>query len=65
MDRWRHCSALKADEEERRLKILRDWWQAQEAGIRQKDFCRDKGITVKVLQRYVNWHGTRKTRNTN
>jgi len=52
-------------EETKRLDLLREWWKAQEAGVKQKDFCTGKGIKVGTLQRYVNWHATRKTRNTN
>lgn len=54
--------ALSQAEEEKRLGILRDWWQAQEVGVKRKDFCRDKGVKVNVLKQYVNWHGTRRRR---
>lgn len=57
--------ALSQVEEEKRLETLKDWWQAQETGVKRKDFCRDKGIKVSVLKRYVNWHGTRRIRDTN
>ncbi len=56
---------LPADEEKKRLDVLRDWWQANEAGIDQKQFCRDKGIKRNMLRRYVNWYSTRQSRNTN
>jgi hypothetical protein len=56
---------LSKAEEKERLEMLRDWWQAQEAGVKRKDFCRDKGIPLKTLKRYVNWHGTRRIRDTN
>jgi len=57
--------ALPPAEEKKRLDILKDWWQAQEAGVKRKDYCQDKGIPLKTLKRYVNWHGTRKIRDTN
>jgi hypothetical protein len=52
-------------EEEKRLALLREWWRAQIAGVERKTFCRDKDITLKTLGTYVNWHSTRKSRNTN
>ena len=56
---------LSKDQEDERLAVLRDWWQAYGAGIGQKRFCRDRGITLKQLRTFVNWHGTRQSRNTN
>lgn len=56
---------LSADEEKKRLDVLSDWLQANEAGIDQKQFCRDKGIKRSTLRRYVNWYSTRQSRNTN
>jgi hypothetical protein len=56
---------LSEEEEQRRLEILRDWVQAQSAGVVGKDFCRDKGIKLKELRVFVDWESTRRKRGTN
>lgn len=56
---------VSSDEEKKRLDILRDWWQAHDAGIKQKQFCRDAKITTQELRLYVDWYGHRKSRETN
>jgi hypothetical protein len=47
---------IAGEEAEERLDILERWMRAKEAGVRQKDFCRDRGLDPDDLQRYLRWH---------
>lgn len=46
---------LSAKESKRRTKILEQWDRAGGAGISRKQFCDDKGITIRMLQKYQDW----------
>lgn len=53
---------LDGQEERRRTALVEEWQRAKEAGVVQKDFCADKGITVDRLNKLVNWFTQRQKR---
>jgi hypothetical protein len=62
--RTRGRKKLRKKEEAKRLRILKLWSQASEAGISRKQFCGDKDIdiTEKELERYQAWKRQRNNR---
>lgn len=45
-----------------REEVVAAWNRARDAGISKKDFCRDRGITIKALDRAVDWLAKRRAR---
>ena len=53
---------LAPKEARKRETILADWQQAKGAGIRQKQFCRNQGISTCDLEKFVAWQSTKTRR---
>jgi hypothetical protein len=52
-------------QERERLQVIDDWHRARAAGTRMKDFCTEKSIDQKTLERYIVWKAQRKRRASN
>lgn len=46
-----------------REQLITKWNRAKESGVRQKDFCGDNGISVKELDKIINWSTQQRRRN--
>jgi hypothetical protein len=53
---------LNQSEAEERYNILDKWREADKAGISRNDFCNDKNITIKKLEKYQAWERKRTDR---
>ena len=53
---------LPANESNHRQEILTAWGQAKGAGVKRKDFCADKEMTVNDLENYLRCEAQRKNR---
>ncbi len=53
---------LTESEARKRLEVLGKWHKARDAGISQKDFCRDNNLSLKKLTTYINWSAQRQRR---
>lgn len=53
---------ISVKEAHRRERLVEEWNLAKEAGIRQKDFCNGRGVSLTDLSRYVNWRAQRRRR---
>jgi hypothetical protein len=51
-------------EAEKRRELIAEWQRARDAGVRMKDFCKDRGCSVKYLEKCVNWASQRSRRDT-
>lgn len=53
---------VNASEKRRREELLEAWERAKTAGVRQKDFCQDEGVSTTYLTMCIDWRRQKKRR---